>query len=365
MRIAFVHYPGRLVRLEAARSGEGPTEFLFGAVELERDGHEISHHEIDPGAPAGRVAQRLVDRQAGLGRLPPHASAAALRQARELLPALRDAEVVVATTTGTAMALATWKRAGRLRAPLVGIVAGLLNDPWRRARRATTLPLLRQMHAMLYGPGELPGLVTIDARLEGRVHVNPFGVDGRFWSPGQEPGEGVLAIGSDGHRDWETLLAAAPAVDAEIRVVTAHPEPAALPPNVRWQPADWHRRLLSDVEIRDAYRAAAVVVVPVEDVPQPSGQSVTLQASACARPVVLSRTRGLWDPEGLRDGENVLLVPPGDPEALAAEVRRLLADRGNAHAIGRAARIGVEERATVEGYAERLLALCRVALARP
>ena len=37
-------------------------------------------------------------------------------------------------------------------------------------------------------------------------------------------------------------------------------------------------------------------------------------------------TRGLWDPEALRDGENVLLVPPGDPDALAAAVGRVLAD---------------------------------------
>ena len=42
VRIAFVHFPGRLARLEAARSGEGPTEFLFGAVELERAGHEVT-----------------------------------------------------------------------------------------------------------------------------------------------------------------------------------------------------------------------------------------------------------------------------------------------------------------------------------
>ena len=365
LRIAFVHYPGRLVRLESARAGDGPTEFLFGGVELERDGHRVDHHEVDPDAPAGRTARRLLDSQAGAGRLPPHVSAAVLRQTRELLPALREAEVVVATTTGTAMALAAWRRARRLRTPLVGIVAGLLNDPWSRARRATTLPLLRQLHAMLYGPGEAPGLLELDASLAGRVHVNRFGVDPRFWSPSSGRGEGVLAIGSDGHRDWETLLAAAPSIDAEIRVLTRHARPTMLPPNVRWEPADWHRRLFSDAEVRDAYRGAAVVVVPVKDVPQPSGQSVTLQASACACPVVLSRTRGLWDPDGLRDGENVLLVPPGNPEALAAEVNRLLVERGNAHAIGRAARLWVEEHATVEAYAERLLALCRVALKRP
>jgi glycosyltransferase involved in cell wall biosynthesis len=363
VRIAFVHFPGRLARLEAARRGDGPTEFLFGGIELERRGHDVLHYEVDPDVPAGRLARRAIDRQAGLGRLPPHVSAATLRGTRALLPALRTADVVVGTTTGTAMALAAWRRSGRLRPPLVGIVAGLLNRPWGRMRRATTLPLLRAMHAMLYGPGEAPGLDALG--LAGRVHVNPFGVDTAFWAPADVPADGVLAIGNDGHRDWETLVRAARSIDADVRILTKHPRPATLPGNVRWEPADWHRRLLSDVEVRDAFRSAAVVAVPVKDVPQPSGQSVTLQASACARPVVLSRTRGLWDPAGARDGENVALVPPGDADALAAAVGRLLADRAAAAAMGAEARASVEATATVEGYAERLLGVAEHALARP
>ena len=365
MRIAFVHFPGRLARLDAARAGEGPTEFLFGAVELERAGHDIRQFEVDPDAPAGRVARRAVDRQAGLGRLPPHLSAAVLRGTRALLPDLRGADVVVGTTTATAVALAVWRRIGRLRPPLVGIVAGLLNHPWGTARRRTTLPLLRVMHAMLYGPGEAPGLLALDPGLAGRVHVNPFGVDTAFWSPANRAARGILAIGNDGHRDWEALMRAAPSIEADIRVLTRHPRPAELPANVRWEPADWHRRLLSDDDVREAFRAAAVVVVPVKDVPQPSGQSVTLQASACGRPVVLTRTRGLWDPDGLRDGENVLLVPPGDPDALAAAVGRALSEPGLAAAIGRSARASVESGASVERYADRLLAICAEALARP
>jgi glycosyltransferase involved in cell wall biosynthesis len=354
-----------LARLDAARTGEGPTEFLFGAVELERAGHAVHHYEVDPHAPSGRVARRAVDRQAGLERLPPHLSAAVLRGTRTLLPVLRDTDVVVGTTTGTAMALAAWRRAGRLRTPLVGIVAGLLNRPWGRARRATTLPLLRSMHAMLYGPGEVPGLMGLDPRLAGRVHVNSFGVDTAFWSPGGAATRGVFSIGNDGHRDWETLVRAAPAIDAEIRILTRHPRPASLPDNVRWEPADWHRRLLSDVEIRDSFRTAAVVAVPVKDVPQPSGQSVTLQASACARPVVLSRTRGLWDPEALRDGENVLLVQPGDPDSLGDAIRRVLSDPGLGDSMGSRARASVEATASVERYAERLLAVCQSALEQP
>ncbi len=366
MRIAFVHFPGRLARLEAARSGDGPTEFLFGSVELERAGHDVTHYEVDPDAASGRVARRLVDRQAGLGRLPPHLSAAVLGGTRELLPALRDAEVVVATTTATAVSLAVWRKARRLRAPLVGIVAGLLNRPWGRTRRATTLPLLGSMHAMLYGPGEEPGLLALDPRLAGRVHVNRFGVDTRFWSPG---GTATAIRPRDRQRRPPRLGARSsvrrPRSTPAIRILTRHPRPNALPDNVTWEPADWHRRLLSDADVREEFRAAAVVAVPVADVPQPSGQSVTLQASACARPVVLSRSRGLWDPEGLRDGENVLLVPPGDVDALATALQRVLADPVLGEAIGRAARASVEATGGVEAYAGRLLDVCLAAVERP
>jgi glycosyltransferase involved in cell wall biosynthesis len=362
MKIAFVHFPGRLSRVPGARAGTAPTEFLFGAIELENLGHEIEQYEVDPAAPASRVARRLVDGNAGRGHLAPHLSAAVLAGTRRLLPELRSADVVVATTTGTAMALAAWSRAGLLRKPLVGIVAGLLNEPWRRTRRRSTLPLLHRLQSVLYGPGELDGLRRLG--LSERVHVVPFGVDAEFWSPGDvAPTREVLAIGNDGHRDWDTLVAAAPYISAPIRIFTRHAPPPTLPPNVTWEHADWYSQVLTDEEVRNLYRGAAVVVVPTKDVPQPSGQSVTLQAMASARPVVLTRTRGLWAPDELRDGENIVLVPPADARELARAVRLLLDDQPRANAIGLAARASVLADATIAGYAERLLEVCRLALA--
>jgi glycosyltransferase involved in cell wall biosynthesis len=215
---------------------------------------------------------------------------------------------------------------------------------------------------VLYGPGELAGMQALG--LEGRVHVVPFGVDARFWSPStvQRMRE-VVAIGNDGHRDWDTLVAAAPYISAPVRIFTRHPRPDALPPNVTWERADWYDQILSDEDVRELYRSAAVVAVPTKDVPQPSGQSVTLQAMASGTPVVLSRTRGLWAPEQLRDGENVVLVPPGDARELAHSVRLLLDDQGRSAAIGAAARESVLQHATVEQYADRLLDVCRLALA--
>jgi glycosyltransferase involved in cell wall biosynthesis len=362
MKIAYVHFPGRLSRLDAARAGTAPTEFLFGGVELERAGHDVRHYEVEPGAPVSRLARRLVDANAGRGRLPPHLAAAVLAGTRRLLPALRSADVVVATTTGTAMALASWKRLGLLRTPLVGIVAGLLNDPWSALRRRTTLPLLRTMQLVLYGPGEAPGLERF--ALGDRVHVVPFGIDTAYWQPGDAADrDDVVAIGNDGHRDWDTLLAAAPEIGARVRIFTRQRAPASVPPNVTWERADWYTSVLTDAEVRDLYRGAAVVVVPTKDVPQPSGQSVTLQAMATGRPVVLTRTQGLWAPDELRDGDNLVLVPPGRPAELAAAVRRLLDDPARAATVGAAARASVVRDAGIERYADRVLEVCRLALA--
>ena len=136
-----------------------------------------------------------------------------------------------------------------------------------------------------------------------------------------------------------------------------------MPDNVTWQPADWYTQVLSDDAVRDLYRRASVVVVPTKDVPQPSGQSVALQAMATGRAVVLTRTRGLWAPDELRDGGNVMLVPPADPVELAHTVNLLLDDPDRVTALGVAARVSVLRDATTERYAERLLEVCRLALA--
>jgi len=365
VRIAFVHHPGRLARLEAARSGTAPTEFLFGAVELERAGHDVVHFELDPNASTSRLLRRAIDGSAGRGHLPPHLAAATLRGGWALRRELGRVDVVVASTTGTAMALATWRAARMLRTPLVGIVAGLVNDPWSRRRAVTTRALLWRMHSVLYGEGELEPLLSRAPFLHERIHVNPFGVDTGFWKPGDEDCDGVLAIGNDGHRDWDTLVAAASKITAPVEIYTARSRPDTLPANVAWRPAGWHEQVLSDRDVRDLYRRAAVVVVPVQDVPQPSGQSVTLQAMACGRPVVLTRTRGLWSSSGPVDGVNVTFVSPRDPDALAGGVVDLLGRRDRRAELGRAAREFVEEHASVAAYADRLLAICELALVRP
>lgn len=81
---------------------------------------------------------------------------------------------------------------------------------------------------------------------------------------------------------------------------------------------------------------------------------VALEAALAARPVVASTAEGI--PEVVLDGETGLLVPPGDAEALAAAVARLIEDPALATGLGERAReralvrFGVDR--CVDGYVD-------------
>ena len=61
---------------------------------------------------------------------------------------------------------------------------------------------------------------------------------------------------------------------------------------------------------------------------------------ASALPVVSTRVSAI--PEAVEDGVTGVLVPPGDVEALAGALERLIQDAGLRHRLGEAARARVE-----------------------
>jgi glycosyltransferase involved in cell wall biosynthesis len=88
-----------------------------------------------------------------------------------------------------------------------------------------------------------------------------------------------------------------------------------------------------------ALAAADIVVVPsvVDRAGNVDGlPNALLEALAAGRPVVASRVAGI--PDVVHDGEDALLVPPGEAEALAAALRRLLREPDPRRRMGAAAR---------------------------
>ena len=116
--------------------------------------------------------------------------------------------------------------------------------------------------------------------------------------------------------------------------------------------ASWRESLTTE-EVARALDEATVLVLPSRS--EGMGR-VIVEALCRGRPVVASRVGGIRDL--VRDGENGSLVEPGDTDALAEALVRVLSDRQLAERLAARARPSVEGwLATPEEYAERMHAL--------
>jgi glycosyltransferase involved in cell wall biosynthesis len=89
----------------------------------------------------------------------------------------------------------------------------------------------------------------------------------------------------------------------------------------------------------EAWHRCSIAVAP-SVCPEAFG-IVVLEAMACGRPVITSRTGGLS--EIVVDGETGLLVPPGDSIALTTALKRLLTDHDLRQKMGQAGKRRAEE----------------------
>lgn len=108
-------------------------------------------------------------------------------------------------------------------------------------------------------------------------------------------------------------------------------------------------------KVPELIAAASVVVVPSRW-REPFGL-VALEAAQMGRPVVAARVGGL--PEIVLDGVTGFLAPPGDAQALAAYVERLIESPGPARAMGAAARARAGELFTLDRHVRAYEAIYR------
>ncbi|HUR67795.1 MAG TPA: glycosyltransferase family 4 protein [Candidatus Thermoplasmatota archaeon] len=212
--------------------------------------------------------------------------------------------------------------AGRLGAPRALAWAA-------RAHEATfQRTMLRRAAARI----AVSGYVAQNALRGLACEIIPPGVDAERFTPGGSPVAGrVLFVGSPARAyAWKGLAVLAEAVerlpDAHLRIVGD----GDLAERYRARGHDVAGRV-SDAQLVDEYRAASVVVLPSLTDAESFGMALA-EANACGRPVVGSDVGGI--PSFVRDGENGLLVPPGDVDALATAIRRLLRDGSLSRRLG-------------------------------
>src|ERR1041385_494072 len=196
------------------------------------------------------------------------------------------------------------------------------------------------------------------ARLAGlpaaRMEVCFVGAEERLFQPGWAPREPFtcLFVGKlIPLQGIETILAAARAApDLPFRVVGSgqlEPLLADLPANV-----DWVRWVEYEQLPGELHRAGcALGIFGTSDKAQRVIPNKAFQALACGTPLVTADTPAAR--ELLVDRESALLVPPGDPKALAAALRRLAADPAFARQIGNGGRATFEQHASEEVLGQR------------
>jgi len=189
-----------------------------------------------------------------------------------------------------------------------------------------------------------------------RVRVIHNGIDTAEYSPdpatdvleryGVDPGAPTLVFVGRVTRQkgLPVLLRAAADIDPAVQLVICAGQ--ADTPEIESEVSDLARRLragraavvwlsgmLAKREVIQLLSHATVFACP--SLYEPLG-IVNLEAMACGTAVVASRVGGI--PEVVADGETGLLVPPGDPPALARAINALVTDERRAAEMGRLGR---------------------------
>lgn len=173
------------------------------------------------------------------------------------------------------------------------------------------------------------------AHATGRAHLIPPGVDGEVFAPSDEPREcRVLYVGrveqTSRWKGLQVLVEALPRLralvpDARLTIVGDGDDVVPLQKRaaelgvadlVEWVGSVDHSALPA------YYRRAGVTVLPSLTEAESFGMTLA-EAMACGCPVVGSAVGGI--PYVVRDGLDGLLVPPGDPDALADALAAVLA----------------------------------------
>jgi glycosyltransferase involved in cell wall biosynthesis len=276
-----------------------------------------------------------------------------LQGLEEALGLGRRYDAVIAPFAGGSMLPAAYIGAKRLRKPFV-LWASVWHQP-RSLVHALSLPVTRHIYrhadaVVAYGEHVRRFVAAIRGR-DDDVFIAPQAVEEQF---GRAVSEAEVREFRERHGLGDGPLVlyvgrVVPAKGAVVLVMAAarvHPgATVVVVGNTPESPDGLIRSLgpLPRAELPVAYAAASLTVVPSIPTPrfkEPWGL-VCNEAMEQGRPVVATTAVGAVAGGLVRDGQTGLVVAPGDPEALAAAINRLLDDAERRERLGAAARQAV------------------------
>lgn len=166
-------------------------------------------------------------------------------------------------------------------------------------------------------------------RSSSKVHYFPFCIDTKFWNPDEKneisKNTEILFVGNDGNRDYQLLINLAKSMeDYNFRFISENLNLREIElSNVILEKGKWGSSYITDYNLKEFYEKSKMVIVPLKESTQPSGQSVSLQAMSLGIPVIISDTKGFWDKDKFTHKENIFFVNPNSEENWIKTVEHL------------------------------------------
>lgn len=320
MKIAYLYNPKHL-DIHLIRKKECPTDYGYGAFELQQAGHEVDFVEINLWSSRDNISKILYF---FLRYFVPALTTKKFKyeyaiECTRLLAKLNSSyDAIVCIPQKMTLMLSFFKRLNLINPVVFGIQTGAINYPDNIYQRLILSFFYNSIHSIVLGEGEHREMVKRYFLKRDHIHYIPFGVDTSFWKFEKSPsGEKIsepyiLSVGSDYYRDYSLLLKVAKEINYKIIILSGHDLCSEGLPNVEIIKGSAGRPALSFIELKRLYENAICLVTPVKNCWQPSGQSSSLQAMACGTPVIIANYKGLWCRNLLLSLKSVLLYRVND-----------------------------------------------------
>jgi glycosyltransferase involved in cell wall biosynthesis len=327
MRVLFLYSGVRGALIEKARQGGDPGGGTWGLLPLRKLGVTADVVELEQWF-STKTAQRI---RSMLGVYNSHLPFFFRFFSYDI--------VFTAGAFGSQLALTFIKSVFRIRRPLWVMhdfsIIGLLGGEETLRQKLFRYLVSRADGIVTLGLKEAEELQRRFPHLQSRIAFIPFGVDISFFRPQQIPEEKlVIAVGVDPDRDWPTFFAATKGLDAKV-LVAGSPHRAKQfnpPPHVEV-------KFFQPKEMVELYAKASVVVLPLNTSGRNNdamGCSTLYEAMAMGKALVVSRTDHMES--YVSHGENGVLIPQKDAEAMRGAIVSFLGNSEFRTACGRAAR---------------------------
>jgi len=343
MRLIVCDKGGREERISEVAEGNAARDFFYGTDQLHGSGFDISRECVRSPYPGikGHIIQRyesIISRCTGLGMRP--------YLAKKILNKLQSNDLAISFTDGFSLTLGyVHKKNLKIRSKLVGCFHRLCdieesapNFLKKYIRKRIKSALRRLDHVSFFGPADREEAIKRYKIPKGKTSEFVLGIDSEFWKPTGEPeGDYFFSIGQDPQRDFQLLVNLN--TDHTIRIQT--PLNLTIPKNkenIILNDGNYYKSHLSDIQLRSLYCRAKAIVLPLQDVLQPTGYSVMLQAMSCAKPVIITFNRGFWARDQMTSGQDCIFVRPNNEQDLRNAMCSLDANRDLRLKIGETAR---------------------------